>query len=312
MILLGRPAGHWLMLAALVVMWGSSFGLTEIAISSVSAESVVAARIVIAAAVLLALVVATGRRILMDGRLWGYFAVMAVLGNCLPYWLITWGQLSVDSGLAGILMAVMPLVTLVLAHFFVKGERMGWVKVAGFALGFLGIVVLMGPEALLKFQGQGSALLAELAIVAGAVCYAANTIVARHCPLRDGLIAAAGTALAANIILLPLSGAELAASLADLDLPALWAIAALGVVSTAFAPVLYFRVIRVAGPTFLSLINYLIPLWAVLVGMLFLGESPDWTALAALALILGGIALSQSKARTKPGELNSSATAGAQ
>ena len=300
------------MLAALVVMWGSSFGLTKLAVASVSAESVVAARIVIAAVVLLALVVVTGRRIPMNGRLWGFFAVMAVLGNCLPYWLITWGQLTVDSGLAGILMAVMPLVTLVLAHFFVKGERMGWAKVGGFTLGFVGIIVLMGPEALLKLEGHGSALLAELAIVGGAVCYAANTIVARHCPLRDGLIAAAGTALAANIILLPVSGGELSASLAYLDLPALWAIAALGVVSTGLAPVLYFRVIRLAGPTFLSLINYLIPLWAVLVGMVFLGESPDWTALAALALILSGIALSQSKTKTKPDALSSSAATSAQ
>ncbi len=292
---LGRPLGHWLMLFALVVMWGSSFALTDIALSSVSAESVVAARIVIAGLVLVALVMATGRRIPLDGRLWGFFAVMAVLGNCLPYWLITWGQETVDSGLAGILMAVMPLVTLVLAHFFVAGERMNWAKAAGFALGFIGIIVLMGPEALLKIEGHGSALLAELAIIGGAACYAANTIVARHCPLRDGLIAAAGTALAANLVLLPVTGGELSANLQELDLPAVWAIALLGVVSTALAPVLYFRVIRLAGPTFLSLINYLIPVWAVFVGMMFLGETPAWTALAALALILGGIAVSQSR-----------------
>ncbi len=297
---LGRPFSHWLMLLALVVMWGSSFGLTEVALASVSAESVVAARIVIAGLVLVALVVATGRRIPLDARLWGFFAVMAVLGNCLPYWLITWGQETVDSGLAGILMAVMPLATLVLAHFFVAGERMSWVKAAGFALGFIGIVVLMGPEALLRIEGHGSALLAELAVVAGAVCYAANTIVARLCPLRDGLIAAAGTALAANLLLLPTIGGELTGDLEQLDLPAVWAIALLGVVSTALAPVLYFRVIRLAGPTFLSLINYLIPLWAVLVGMLFLGETPAWSALAALALILGGIAVSQVKSARQP------------
>ena len=291
--LFGRPVAHWIMLLALVAMWGSSFGLTKMAVATISAESVVAARMVVAGGLLFLLVFFTGRRIPKNGRLWAFFVAMAVLGNCLPYWLISWGQKSVDSALAGILMAVMPIATLLLAHVFVKDERMSWAKSAGFALGFVGVVILMGPEATLRLEGHGSALLAQLAIVGGAVCYAINTIVARICPLRDGLVAAAGTAIAANVIVAPVTLGSLTPAVGALDLPSASALLALGVVSTALAPVLYFRLVRIAGPTFLSLINYLIPVWALLVGMIFLGETPESSALVALALILGGIALSQ-------------------
>ncbi len=194
-------------------------------------------------------------------------------------------------------MAVMPIVTLVLAHFFVDGERLNWAKGCGFALGFAGVVILMGPSNILAFGGSGSSLLAQLAIIGGAICYAVNTIIARFCPLRDSLVIAACTACAANIFVLPITFGELPASVGALDGRSLMALATLGVVSTALAPLVYFKLIRLAGPSFLSTMNYLIPLWAVLIGMIFLGETPAWSALAALALILSGIGLSQFKPR---------------
>ncbi|MDJ0945810.1 MAG: DMT family transporter [Kiloniellales bacterium] len=281
------------MLLALVVMWGSSFGLTKIAVSTASADSVVAARLFVAGLFLVVVVLASGKRIPRDGRAWLAFMAMAVLGNVLPYWLITWGQETVESGLAGVLMAVMPLVTLVLAHVFVKDDRMTRRKTVGFLLGFLGVVVLMGPGVGFGLAGSGGALLAQLAIIAGAVCYAVNTIIARHCPESDSLIAAAGTAIAANLLLVPISWKDLPAVVGSFDLASFLAVAILGVVSTALAPILYFHLIRRAGPTFFSLTNYLIPVWALLIGIVFLEESPGWTAFAGMALILGGIAVSQ-------------------
>ena len=281
-------------------MWGSSFALTKVAVAAVSVESVVAARMLIAGGVLGIMLVVAGKRLPCDWRSWAFFLAMALLGNCLPYWLISWGQQAVDSALAGILMAVMPIVTLVLAHYSVKGERMTWAKAAGFAIGFAGVVVLMGPEAILQMSGYGSTLIAQIAIVGGAVCYAFNTIIARICPLRDGLVAAAGTAFAANALFLPVTTGDLVPAIGELDLPSGLAIGALGVVSTALAPVLYFRLVRWAGPSFLSLINYLIPLWALLVGAVFLDETPGLSAVVALGLILGGIAFSQMTVNGKP------------
>lgn len=294
-----RPI-DWLLLMSLVAMWGSSFLLTKLAVTALPPTSVVAGRLGVAAVALLAL--ARWRRLgLPRSRLlWGYLIAIAVTGNCLPFFLISWGQQSIDSGLAGILMAVMPLAVLVLAHYFVDGERLTAPRAAGFGLGFLGIVVLTGPEALSRLQGQGASLVPQLAVLGGALCYAVTTIIARRRPDSEPLLAAAGVMLTGSLLMLPTAAAV------DLPWPQLpgWApllaVAALGLVCTAAATVVYFTLIGSAGPTFLALINYLIPLWALGMGALFLGERPGWNVLAALGLILGGIGLSQWGGRARP------------
>ncbi len=292
-----RPLLHWLLLLALVAMWGSSFMLTKVALGAIHPLGLVAGRLTIGAALLIAILTALRRPWPGGSRLWLSFLVMAVLGNALPFLLISWGQQGIDSGLAGILMAVMPLTTVVLAHFFIAGEHLTTLRVAGFALGFLGIVVLTGPELLLEFAGEGTALLSQLAVLGGAVCYAANTIVARRRPKSDPLIAATGVTLLAATLMLPAAAFTEPVSITRLPLAPALALLALGLISTALATVVYFKLVTIAGPSFLSLINYLIPLWAVVVGMIFLAETPEWRWLGALALILAGIGLSEGRKR---------------
>ena len=292
-----RPVIHWLLLLALVVMWGSSFLLTKLAVAAVPPSVVVAGRLGIAAILLFGALMIAGRRLPGWGRHWPFFVAMALVGNCLPFWLISWGQQGIDTGLAGILMAVMPLVTLVLAHLFVDGERLNRSRVVGFLTGFCGIVILVGPEALLELEGGGSALLSELAVLAGAVCYGVATIVARRRPKSDSLVAASGVMIVATAIMVPIAVVSDGTRNFELSLIGASAILLLGVVSTALATVVYFKLITLAGPSFLSLINYLIPLWAVLLGTILLGETPEWTALVALVLVLSGIALSEAGSR---------------
>jgi len=292
-----RPLTHWLLLVALVAMWGSSFLFTKIAVAAIAPTDVVAGRFVLASLVLSTLLVVTRRRLPASGRLWLFIVAMALIGNCLPFWLITWGQQRIDSGLAGILMAIMPLATVMLAHFFVAGERLNRFKAGGFLIGFLGIVVLMGPAVLLELRGGGTVLLSELAVLAGALCYAVSSIIARRRPPSDALVVSTGVALAAFLVMAPASALTGPPDLGALPLSALLAVVVLGVVSTATATVVYFNLITLAGPSFLSLINYLIPVWAVVIGMLLLGERPTWTAFAGLALILLGIALAETKGR---------------
>jgi len=288
-----HPLSDWLLLLALVALWGSSFALIKLALATLPPLTVVAGRLVIAAVVLIGWVYASGRRLKLSARLWLFLIAMAVTGNCLPFFLISWGQQFIDSALAGILMAVMPLVTLALAHFLVADEHIDPAKIFGFVLGFAGIVTLLGPESLRAWQGSDLPLLAELAVLGGAFCYAVNTIVARRRPASDALQAAAGVALAASVLMTPLAViSERPWTLAPAG-TSLLALGVLGVFSTAVATVLYFRLITSAGPTFLAMINYLIPLWAVMTGALFLGEQPGWNALGALVLILTGIALAQ-------------------
>jgi drug/metabolite transporter (DMT)-like permease len=284
---------HWFLLLALVVMWGSSFMFTSVAVSALPPATVVAARLWIAAFGLGGVLIVRGGRLPTSPAHCRFFVICAVVGNVLPFWLISWGQQHIPSGLAGLLMAIMPLTTLVLAHLFVEDERLSGTRVLGFAIGFSGIVVLVGPNVLLELRGAGSALLAELAVLAGALCYAANTIISRRRPSTAPLEAAAGVAIVASLLMAPLAVVVDQPWQLSVTTPAAVAVGFLGIVSTGMATVAYFRLISIAGPSFLSLTNYLIPIWAMGLGVVILGEQPGWSALVALVLVLSGIALSE-------------------
>jgi drug/metabolite transporter (DMT)-like permease len=286
----------WLMLMALTVMWGSAFLLTKIAVSGLPHDLVVGGRLLLASLLLLPAALLFARTRPQGARLWLYLILIAFFGNALPFFLIAWGQRSIDSGLAGILMAVMPLVTLGLAHYLVPGERLTTSKILGFAFGFAGIVVLTGPEVLLDtVDGQGK-LLPMLAVLGGAVCYAIAATLARLRPPSDAVTTAAATTVIATFMVLPVIVSKSGTSAVLDATPAeLVAIVLLGTFSTAVAAIVYFRLINSAGPTFVSQLNYLIPPWAVLVGIVFLGESPMISHLYALGLILLGIFFTQWK-----------------
>lgn len=274
----------------------------KLGVATVPTSTLVAARLILGAVILLVILFMRGARLPPFGRVWGYYTILALLGNCIPFTSITWGQQRTDSALAGILMAVMPLATMVLAHFFVKGEHMTRYRVIGFILGFAGIVVLMGPSALDTVSSIGTASLAtlsQLAILFGALCYAGNSVLTRILARGDDvLVASTAMLLIASVIALPVALLvdrqwQMQASAASL-----WAILWLGVGPTAIATVVYFKLIASAGPTFMSLVNYMSPAVAVFLGVALLGETPGLHAYIALALILLGIAISQWRRRT--------------
>ena len=284
---------NWSLLLALVAMWGSSFMFIKIGIATVPPVTLVASRLALGAVILYAIMRARGLVLPPPGRTWLPFVALAVLGNCLPFFLIAWGQQFIDSALAGILISIMPLATLVLAHFFIAGERMTVYRVLGLAIGFAGIVVLMGPAALAGLGGAAGHALAQAAVLAGALCYAGNSVLARRTIAADFLVASTAVLIAAAVLMLPIAlvidspfaNAPSAGSIAAI----LW----LGIGPTALATILYFQLIAAAGPTFMANVNYLSPVVALLAGVLLLGEQPGTTAIAALVLILLGIALSR-------------------
>jgi drug/metabolite transporter (DMT)-like permease len=282
---------------ALVAMWGSSFMFNKLGVATVPPLVLVAGRITIGAAILLVLVYAKGLRLPPVGTIWLAYAVLGVIGNVLPFFLITWGQQSIDSALAGILMAAMPLATLVLAHFFVQGERMTVARVIGFMLGFAGIVLLFEPAAVAGVGGSRLQVISQLAVLCGALCYSANSIMARLLIKNDFLVASAGTMLVSTAVVIPLALVFSAPSTLQPSGSSIAAIVWLGVGPTAIATILYFRLISSAGPTFMSLVNYLSPAIAVFLGVALLGEKPGVNAYAGLALILVGIAVVSSRRR---------------
>ncbi len=292
-----RPLSHWLLLLALVAMWGSAFMMTGIAVKGFTPVTLVAIRLALAALLLAGLVLARGQRFPLSPRFWLFSVLISLAGNCVPFALISYGQQRVDSSLAGILMGLMPLTTMVLAHFFVRGERLNATKAAGFLLGFGGLVLLIGPQALLELRGEGTLLVDQLAILGGAVCFAINAIVARHRPPADPLVAAAGVMIAGSLIMLPIGGPGAADQLASAPAGPFAAMIALSLVATAIATIVFLKLVTVAGPSFTSFMNYLIPVWALLMGVTFMGERPRPTALLALALILAGIGIGEAGQR---------------
>lgn len=288
-----RTPRDWALLLALVAVWGSSFMFNRIAVATLPPLTVVAGRVGIAAIVLIIIVHALGKRLPPPGRAWWPFAVIAIIGNALPFYLITWGQQVVESALAGILMAMMPLATIVLAHFLIAGEHLTRQRAAGFAVGFLGIALLMGPAALAGIGGDVMRIVSQLAVLGSALCYALQSVLTRLIIKGDIMVSAAATLLVAAVITVPMA--------LWLDRPWLLAPSALsvgaviwlGIAPTAVATILYFMLIRSAGPSFMSLVNYLSPGVAVMLGLLVMGETPRATAYLGLALILAGIACSQ-------------------
>jgi len=282
----------WALLAALVLLWGSNFMFVKIGVASVPPATLVAARLVIGSLILAAVVRAQGLAFPPPGKIWAAYAMVAVVGNCLPFWLIAWGQTSVDSALAGILMAIMPIATLVLAHFFAD-EPMTRLRALGFALGFAGIVALTGPEALAGLGGSASRVLAQLAILAGALCYATQSVIVRIKLQGDVMVASAAIIGIAAAISLPVALAvdrpwQLAPGASSV-----YAVIWIGIGPTAIATLAYLKLIASAGPTFMSLVNYCVPVVALFLGVALMGETPGANAYAGLALILGGIALSR-------------------
>lgn len=284
----------WLYLFALVAIWGSAFMFTRIALNSFPPATLVALRIVMGAlTLLLVLPFLKSSRHAISFRLLLFFLIMAIVGNSMPFYLISWGQQFVSSGLAGILMAIMPLATLFLAHFFLPNEPLTRRRLVGFLLGFMGIIVLLGPSALLEIKTTGITLYAQLAILGGALCYAAGTIIARLKPESDDILTSAAVLSVASILMLPVSILHENPWIKPLSPASAFAMLFLGVIATAVATVIYFRLLRQAGATFLSQINYLIPVWALGMGVVFLNESIAWNNVLALVMILSGIALSQ-------------------
>ena len=289
----------WVMLVSLVLLFSSSFLFTKIAASSFPSATGVAFRVIIASVFVVTISIGAGYNLppakhKPSGRLhreWAFFVILGIIGNALPFTISFWALRTLDAGMGGNLMAIMPLTTLGLAHFFVPGEHMTWPKAAGFLLGFIGLMILFVPETDLS---QGT-LLPKLALLASAICYAVNSIIARHLPPMSPIRASAGILPCAAIFLIPVAIFMDGTSAFTL-IPEHGAVASLLILAfftTAVATVVYMKLIATAGPSFMSLTNYLVPLATVSMGAYFFSERLPGSAFIALVVILSGIAITQ-------------------
>lgn len=284
-------AREWAMLIALSVLWGGSFFFVGVAVREVPPLSLVLCRVGIAALALWAVLAVTGARMPGVPGLWAAFLGMGLLNNALPFALIVWGQQHIASGLAAILNATTPLFTVLVAHLLTADERLTPAKAAGVAMGLLGVAVMLGTE-LLGGLSLGAA--AQLACLAAAMSYALAGVFGRRFR-RMGvppLASAAGQVTASSLILLPLALVVDQPWALPVPGAASWgAMVGLGLLSTALAYVLYFRILAVAGATNLALVTFLVPVSAILLGALVLGERLEARHFGGMALIGAGLAL---------------------
>jgi len=280
---------NWALLLTLVALWGTSFLTIKVSLQTFSPDQVVVLRLTIGAIVLSAFMVARGKRLPREPLSWLHFTILGLVGNVLPFWLIAKGQVYVTSGMAGLLMAIMPLMTLILAHFFIAGENLNRNKLWGFVFGISGITLILGPSIL----GSQNSLVGCLLVLSAAILYATNTIIARRLPTYSSAVVSTGVTICAALISLVIWPSVLNIDWHSVPMLAILTIIWLGIFPTGVAAIIFFVLIRRAGPTFLSNINYLIPLVAYFMGALVLGELVVWHDMVALVAILFGIAVSR-------------------
>ena len=280
---------NWLSILLLGLIWGGTFMVVAIALEGYGPLTVACARTTLGAVTLLLLVRIMNRPMPQGALVWRYLLVIGVLNTALPFALLSWGQQYVPSAFAGISMAVLPLIVLPLAHLF-SDEKMSTRKTVGVVLGFVGALVLIGPNAL-DFSA-GSLALPQLACIAASCSYAVSSVLTRRCPPVDSITLAALTLVIGAVCLIP-------AMLVFEGVPT-WvdgraapAIIFLGLVPTAFAALLRVQTIRTAGSVFMTLVNYQVPVWSMIFGAWILSEVLPLRFFAALALILCGLGISQ-------------------
>lgn len=277
------------MLLALAAIWGASYLFNEIALEDLEPAALIEGRFLFALLLLVPAVVLTGD---LAATLTGIraaparLAVVALLNAAAPFYLIAWGQQSIDSGLAGVLLASSPLFTALAAWAYEHAERVSGARLLGVLLGFVGVAVLLGAQP----AAGGDAVVGALAVVGAALLYAVSGLyVGRALRGVAGLAVATGTVLWAAAMLLPFAVRDAPEAAPGAD--ALAAVAALGVGGTGVGYLLYFALIRGAGASRAILVNYLIPTMAVAYGTLLLDEPLTVSMLVGLALIFVGVSL---------------------
>jgi drug/metabolite transporter (DMT)-like permease len=278
------------LLVTLSVLWGGSFFFVGIAVKDLPPFTIVVARVAIAALALHGLLWLLGHKLPRDARAWVAFFGMGLLNNVVPFTLIVWGQTHIASGLAAILNATTPLFTLIVAHLATRDEKMSAGGVAGVVVGFAGVGIMVGGTAL---RSLGTDVIAQIAILAAALSYAFAAVFGRRFATMGiaPVATATGQLTASSVVLLPVM--VLVDHPWTLPMPSYSTIAALAnlaLVSTALAYIIYFRILQSAGATNLLLVTFLIPVSAILLGTLVLGETLQPKHLMGMALIGVGLA----------------------
>lgn len=286
---LGRA--EWILLGSLGLIWGSAFLFIKVAVGSFDPFTYVWLRLTIAAVALVFILRLSGRQLKLPVGVWAAVGLLALLNNVVPFLLFGWGQKHIASGLAAILQATTPIFGVLAAHFLTADEKITPARLIGVVIGFAGVATMIGPQ----IAGDGgNQLLAQLACLFASLLYALAGIFARRFKaLGVAPMELAAAQFVAGAILLAPVALTLGQSLTDLptSLPAWGAVALLAIVGSAFAYVLFFRLIETAGATNSMLVTLLVPPIAITLGALVFGEVFGLAQIVGLLMIAAGLAV---------------------
>lgn len=284
-------ARDWAMLLLLSFLWGGSFFFISVAVSELPPFTLVTMRVGLAAVTLWLILLVSGYPIPKSSEVWRAFVMMGLLGNALPFSLIAWGQTHIGAGLASIINATTPIFTILIAGAFLSDEHITPRKMLGVTAGLAGVIVLIGPSALLEL---GTNTMAQLAVIGAAVSYSFATVFGRRFKAMgiSPLDTAVGQVTASTIILLPVVWfIDKPLQLANPSLQVWLSILALAIFSTAFAYILFFRILSSSGATNVVLVTFLAPVTASLLGWLMLDEQLQAKHFIGMACVGLGLAI---------------------
>ena len=280
-----------LRLALLSLMWGSSFLFMKVGLEGLSPQQIVLARMALGAIVLLVILAARRERLPRSRAVWGHLAALTVVANLIPFFLIAWGETSISSATAGVLNATTPLFTTLIAMAALPEERPTAEKSLGLLVGFVGVVVLLGGG-LGKGQAGGYA-----AVLAASACYGVAFVYMRRTLSPTGLspLVLSAAQVLVGTVLMAIVTPVVGRSAIHLDAQIVLSMVALGVLGTGLAYLLSYSLVRDIGATGASLVTYLIPLAAVALGVVVLGEGLQWNLPIGGAVVIAGVALAQGR-----------------
>ena len=285
---------NWFLLILLSAIWGGAFTLNKMALDSFTPEVIVAGRLISGSVFLVALIYFLYKRFSINLAQVNYYLFMSLVGIVIPFIAIITGQKNIDSAMAGILMATMPISTILLSHLFLDDEKMNKQKFIGFIISFLGVFILIYRVDLFIDNSLSETFESQLLVILGATLYAFAAIYGKKYKITDPLSASTGTILFATffmtiyLIFIDQSKPSYSNLLLDMN------ILLLGVLCTAIATVIYFQILQSEGASFISMMNFLIPLWAILFGIIILNDQFSWNYILGLLVILFGIKLANS------------------
>ncbi|MEP4379315.1 MAG: DMT family transporter [Alphaproteobacteria bacterium] len=282
---------EWVLLIILGGFWGATFFFNAIALPELPPLTVILVRVAIASVILWVVVFASGVAVPRRRDIWLALLFMGLANSALPFFLIAWGQVHIPSGLASILIASSPLYAVIAAHFMTQDEGLTRGKVAGVLTGLAGVVILIGPGFL---RDIGTNLLAQLSVIGAAVLYALSAIYGRLFARRGvaPLVVATGQISMSALLLLPFAIIiDRPWTLPNPSLEAWGAVLGLAVLSTSVAYLIYFRILATAGAINILLVNFLVPVSALLLGIFILGEQLTLEQMIGMGFIVGGLLL---------------------